>query len=82
MKYDEITKIMVYKVLLAGLLLELMLFSIFSVEWGDAGNTLIDTATVGMAVFNDYGVAVLMLGLLLLSAILGGVFIAQEDDEE
>ncbi len=81
MKRDDSTQAVVVKLLVVGLLLELMLYSIFSLEWGDIGDTLIETAEIGEVVFNQYGVAVLMLGLLLLSTIMGGVFIAQEDEE-
>jgi NADH:ubiquinone oxidoreductase subunit 6 (subunit J) len=84
-KYDEATKSIVYKVLAVGLLLEIILYSIFSVEWGDVSSIAGSkdwTVAVGEAIFNDYGVAVVMLGLLLLAAIMGGVFLAQEDDDE
>lgn len=83
--YDETTKGIVYKVLIIGLLLELLIYSIFSVEWGDVVSieqTAEWTREVGSTIFNQYGVAVVMMGLLLLSAIIGGVFLAQEDDDE
>ncbi|OPX60153.1 MAG: hypothetical protein A4E29_01152 [Methanomassiliicoccales archaeon PtaB.Bin134] len=76
------TQAIVAKILIVGLLLEVLLYSVFSMEWGDIGNLVLTTAQVGEVLFNEYGVAVLMLGLLLLSAIMGGVFIAQEDDDE
>ena len=81
MKNGDSTQAIVVKLLVVGLLIELMLYSVFSVEWGDVGSTLINTVEIGEMLFNEYGVAVLMVGLLLLSAILGGVFIAQEDEE-
>ncbi|HUT27005.1 MAG TPA: hypothetical protein VMW85_03020 [Methanomassiliicoccales archaeon] len=81
MKIGDSTQAVVVKLLVVGLLIELMLYSVFSVEWGDVGDVLIETADIGKMLFNQYGVAVLMLGLLLLSAILGGVFIAQEEEE-
>jgi NADH:ubiquinone oxidoreductase subunit 6 (subunit J) len=81
MKEGDSTQAIVVKLLVLGLLLETILYSVFSIEWGDVGTKLVDTVQVGEAVFNDYGIAVLMMGLLLLSAILGGVFIAQEDEE-
>ncbi|MCG7845077.1 MAG: hypothetical protein MIO90_06580 [Methanomassiliicoccales archaeon] len=81
MKKGDSTQAIVVKLLVVGLLVEVMLYSVFSIEWGDIGNTVIKTAEIGEVIFNQYGVAVLMLGLLLFSAILGGVFIAQEDDE-
>ena len=81
MKNGDSTQAIVVKLLVVGLLIEIMLYSVFSVEWGDVGSTLINTVEIGEMLFNEYGVAVLMVGLLLLSAILGGVFIAQEDEE-
>jgi len=81
MKDGDSTQAIVVKLLVLGLLLETILYSVFSIEWGDVGTKMIDTVQLGEAVFNDYGIAVLMMGLLLLSAILGGVFIAQEDEE-
>lgn len=81
MKKGDTTQAIVVKLLVVGLLVELMLYSVFSLEWGDISNTVISTAEIGEVIFNQYGVAVLMLGLLLLSAIMGGVFIAEEEDE-
>jgi NADH:ubiquinone oxidoreductase subunit 6 (subunit J) len=81
MRNEDSTQAIVAKLLVVGLLLELMLYSVFSLEWGEVGDVLLKTAEVGEVLFNQYGVAVLMLGLLLLSAILGGVFIAQEEEE-
>jgi NADH:ubiquinone oxidoreductase subunit 6 (subunit J) len=81
MKNGDTTQSIVVKLLVVGLLVELMLYSVFSLEWGDIGDTVIKTAEIGEVIFNQYGVAVLMLGLLLLSAIMGGVFIAEEEEE-
>ena len=81
MKNGDTTQSIVVKLLVVGLLVELMLYSVFSLEWGDIGDTVIKTAEIGEVIFNQYGVAVLMLGLLLLSAIIGGVFIAEEEDK-
>jgi len=39
------------------------------------------TETIGNVLFSTYGVVVLFLGLILFAAMLGGVYIAQEDDE-
>jgi NADH:ubiquinone oxidoreductase subunit 6 (subunit J) len=37
---------------------------------------------ISSIVFEQYGVLVVVLGLVLFSAMMGGVFIAQEEDEE
>jgi len=82
MNRGDSTQAIVAKVLVVGLLLELMLYSVFAIEWGDIGGTVLKTAEIGTAIFTDYAAAVLMLGLLLFSVIIGGVFIAQEEDDE
>ncbi len=82
MKRGDSTQAIVAKVLVVGLLLELMLYSVFSIEWGDIGGTVLKTAEIGTAIFADYGAAVLMMGLMLFAVIIGGVFIAQEEDDE
>ena len=82
MNRGDSTQAIVAKVLVVGLLLELMLYSVFSIEWGDIGGTVLKTAEIGTAIFADYGAAVLMLGIMLFAVIIGGVFIAQEEDDE
>lgn len=82
MNRGDSTQAIVAKLLVVGLLVEIMLYSIFSVEWGEVGEDVIKTADIGAAIFTDYGVAVLMLGLMLFAVIIGGVFIAQEEDDE
>ncbi len=82
MKRGDSTQAIVAKVLIVGLLLELMLYSVFAIEWGDIGGTVLKTAEIGTAIFADYGAAVLMLGIMLFAVIIGGVFIAQEEDDE
>ena len=81
MKKGDSTQKIIVKVLIVGLLLELMLYSVLSLEWGDIGDTMLKTVEIGTMLFKEYWVAVLMLGLMLFSVIIGGVFIAQEDDE-
>ncbi|HPD08279.1 MAG TPA: hypothetical protein PKZ73_00490 [Methanomassiliicoccales archaeon] len=81
MRKGDSTQKIIAKVLIVGLLLELMLYSVLSLEWGDIGDTMLKTVEIGTMLFKEYWVAVLMLGLMLFSVIIGGVFIAQEDDE-
>jgi NADH:ubiquinone oxidoreductase subunit 6 (subunit J) len=38
--------------------------------------------TISSIIFEQWGVLVIVLGLVLFAAMLGGVFIAQEDDDE
>ena len=81
MRKGDSTQKIIVKVLIVGLLLEFMLYSVLSLEWGDIGDTVLKTVEIGTMLFKEYWVAVLMLGLMLFSVIIGGVFIAQEDDE-
>lgn len=81
MRKGDSTQKIIAKVLIVGLLLEFMLYSVLSLEWGDIGDTVLKTVEIGTMLFKEYWVAVLMLGLMLFSVIIGGVFIAQEDDE-
>ncbi|MCE5297206.1 MAG: hypothetical protein LLG16_08920 [Euryarchaeota archaeon] len=72
-------------VIIAGALLVTMLYTIY--EWiglGEVGTygILSDmTQMIGNLLFTEWGVVVLVLGLVLFAAMLGGVYIAQEDDE-
>ncbi len=61
--------------------------AILSVDWPDGGIDDTTNEDVGSAMFGDedsggYGLIVLLIGLLLLVAMLGGVFLAKEEAEE
>jgi len=47
----------------------------------DGTMTDTDNAELGLTMFNEYGIAVLMVGFVLFVSMLGGVFIAKEDKE-
>lgn len=73
------------KIIIAGSVLALMLYTIY--EWmgiGETGAYEIMSGVakdIGNALFTEWGVVVLVLGLVLFVAMMGGVFIAQEEDE-
>ena len=72
-------------IIIAGALLVTILYTVY--EWiglGEVGTYAIlsdMTQTIGNLLFTEWGVVVLVLGLVLFAAMLGGVYIAQEDDE-
>ncbi|MBN1678394.1 MAG: hypothetical protein JW880_07645 [Candidatus Thermoplasmatota archaeon] len=61
--------------------------AIMSVEWPEGSVDDTSSEDVGWTLFGDsesggYGLVVLLIGLLLLVALLGGVFLAKEEEEE
>lgn len=76
------TRRIIGMVLIAVLLLALVLYSLLTVTWPAGSIHQITTEQFGLDLFNDYSFVVIMLGLVLFGAMLGGVFIAKEDDEE
>lgn len=61
--------------------------AILSIDWpegdiDDTSNEDVGTALFGDAGSGGYGLVVLLLGLLLLVALLGGVFLAKEEEEK
>jgi NADH:ubiquinone oxidoreductase subunit 6 (subunit J) len=64
----------------ALLFLGVVVGSLLMTEWpaGELADT--DNVELGLTLFNDYGIAVLMVSFVLFVALLGGVFIAQEEE--
>ncbi len=61
--------------------------AVLSVDWPDGGIDDTTSEDVGIALFGDaesggYGLILLLVGILLLVALLGGVFLAKEEAEE
>jgi len=61
--------------------------AVLSVDWPDGGIDETTSEDVGMSLFGDsesggYGLILLLVGILLLVALLGGVFLAKEEAEE
>ena len=73
------------KLVVVGMLAVTILYTIY--EWvglGEIGTypILSDmTESIGNLLFTQWGFVVIVLGLILFSAMMGGVFIAQEEDE-
>lgn len=64
----------------AGLLV-IVLGSLLVVNWHAGDISQIGTEKVGNAVFDDYGFTFLVIGLVMFTAMLGGVFLAKEDEK-
>ena len=69
-----------------GLLALLFVLAVTGVSWPDGDMDPISNEKVSSTMFGDlyssgYAIVVLMIGLLLLVAILGGVFLAKEEKE-
>jgi NADH:ubiquinone oxidoreductase subunit 6 (subunit J) len=73
------------RLIVAGSLLGVILYTVY--EWmglGETGvyNIMTDaTKQIGNLLFTEWGAVVLVFGLVLFAAMMGGVFIAQEEDE-
>jgi NADH:ubiquinone oxidoreductase subunit 6 (subunit J) len=73
------------KLVITGSLLVVILYTIYAwIDIGSIGTYQIwsdATAMLGKTLFEEWGIVVLVLGLILFATMIGGVFIAQEDDE-
>jgi NADH:ubiquinone oxidoreductase subunit 6 (subunit J) len=69
------------KVVLAAVLLVFIGASILYVTWPSGPVAQFTTAQFGALLFGQYGVVVVVLGLLLFGSMIAGVFIAQEEDQ-
>ncbi len=55
--------------------------SILMTQWPAGEPTDTDNVELGVTLFDTYGIAVIMVGIVLFVALIGGVFIAQEEEE-
>jgi NADH:ubiquinone oxidoreductase subunit 6 (subunit J) len=62
-------------------LLVIVLGSLLVVNWHAGDISQIGTEKVASALFDDYGIAFLVIGLVMFTAMLGGVFLAKEDEK-
>ena len=69
------------KVILGAVLLVFIGASILTVTWPDGPMAQITTAQFGAILFGQYGIVVVVLGLLLFGSMIAGVFIAQEEEQ-
>ncbi|MCK5548338.1 MAG: hypothetical protein KAI64_04945 [Thermoplasmata archaeon] len=65
--------------LIAILLIAIMISSIVNLPWGEEIHE-IPTKEVGRALFTEFWFAIVILGLLLAAALLGGIYLAKGDD--
>ena len=63
----------------AGLLL-IVVGSILSVTW-DGSQVQFSNKDLGFAIFTSWGPTLIIVGVLMFASMLGGVFIAQEENE-
>jgi len=76
-----------YKALAALALALIFVGAVMSVDWPEGGLDDTTSEDVGRTMFGDtdsggYGLVVLLIGVLLLVAMLGGVFLAKEEVRE
>jgi NADH:ubiquinone oxidoreductase subunit 6 (subunit J) len=65
----------------AVLFLAVVLGTILLSQWPAGSLHATDNYELGNAIFNDYGLAILIVGVTLFVSMLGGVYIAQEEKE-
>ncbi len=51
-------------------------------DWGTGEHVETDNREFGLSLFEQWGIVIIMVGIVLFTAMLGGVFIAQEEGEE
>ncbi len=71
----------------ALLFLAVVVMSVTGTEWAEEPLTFTDTdssgiVTIGTEIFTTYVVAFEVLALVLLAALIGGIYLAKEDEEE
>ena len=69
------------KTILAAVMLVFIGASILTVTWPSGPIAQFTTAQFGSILFDQYGIVVVFLGLLLFAAMIAGVFIAQEEEQ-
>jgi NADH:ubiquinone oxidoreductase subunit 6 (subunit J) len=75
-----VNKIDALKVLAAVGLLVVVLGTVIMAAWGSPDLSQIPNAQLGSQIFNVWGVTFFILGMLMFVAMMGGVFLAQEED--
>ncbi len=61
-------------------LLVVVLGTIIMAAWGSPTLGQIPNEQLGSQIFNEWGITFLILGMLMFVAMMGGVFLAQEED--
>ena len=74
------TRIGIQKLLIAAIAI-LILYTIFLAPWdGDIEQGKTPTEDIGSSMFEDYHRAVLFIAFILFSAMLGGIFLAKDEE--
>lgn len=61
--------------------LVLVVGTLLTTQWPAGSLTMTNNNELSSILFNEYGLAVLVVGIVLFVSMLGGVFIAQEENE-
>jgi NADH:ubiquinone oxidoreductase subunit 6 (subunit J) len=61
--------------------LVIMVSCVLATSWGPSEATETNTKDLSYLLFNEYGLAVVIVGIVLFVSMLGGIFIAQEEKE-
>jgi NADH:ubiquinone oxidoreductase subunit 6 (subunit J) len=61
--------------------LVVMVGCVLATSWAPGELTQTDTGVLSEVLFDEYGLAVIMVGFVLFVSMLGGIFIAQEEKE-
>lgn len=61
--------------------LVLVVGTLLTAQWPAGSLTMTNNNELSSILFNEYGLAVLVVGIVLFVSMLGGVFIAQEENE-
>lgn len=64
-----------------GVFLIVVVGALLTAQWPAGSLTMTNNNDLSNTIFNDYGLAVFVVGIVLFVSMLGGVFIAQEEKE-
>lgn len=64
-----------------GVFLIVVVGALLTTQWPAGSLTMTNNNDLSNTIFNDYGLAVFVVGIVLFVSMLGGVFIAQEEKE-
>lgn len=69
------------KLIIVSLFAILMIFSLTQVSWATEMPTPMSMSDLGNAIFDDFAITSVFISLVLVAAMLGGVFLAKERRE-
>lgn len=71
----------VYIGITLAMFLVVVVGALLTAQWPAGSLTSTNNNDLSSAIFNEYGLAVFVVGIVLFVSMLGGVFIAQEEEE-